>query len=141
MKLGITQALYNAEVRNRRLQLGLSQLELAKKAGLDAQAVGRVETLRIVNPKAAVFLKLAAFFGVAPTDLCPEWLKLVDGLPKKRDVQADVDAPQLEGMVKKVGLLPAPKTHVEEVERDEVAGLGRIIRNIRANIGNELGGR
>lgn len=109
MKLGLKTRLYNAEVRNRRLEMGLSQKELAKRIGYDENSaiVGQVEILMIVDQKSPVIQRLAEFFGVSVDIICPEWLSMVKVLPKKDDRQAEVTKANLEQKMYAVMALPS----------------------------------
>lgn len=44
--LGVEARAYNATIRNRRRELGLTQREVAQRAGVSTSIVGRLETLR-----------------------------------------------------------------------------------------------
>jgi len=84
MRIGQDSRLFNAEIRTRREALGLSQHELGRKLGYtNGQIVGRAECLAITSPSAPIIRKLAKFFGVEAMVLCPTWLVMMDGLPKR----------------------------------------------------------
>lgn len=84
MRIGQDSHLFNAEIRSRRQALGLSQDELGLKIGYSSGTiVSQAESLRITSSKASVIKKLALFFGVQPAVLCPAWLVLMDGVPKR----------------------------------------------------------
>lgn len=118
MKLGLKQRMYNAEVRNRRVRLGLSQLHLAQKVGVSVGAVCAVETLRLCSPTAPVVVKLSVFFGVSPETLCPTWLKMVRDMPKEVDRQAEVTDMTLQVAMKRQLSLPGPETQEIEIDRE-----------------------
>ncbi len=119
MKLGLKSGLYNAEIRNRRLELGLTQKQLARAVGLHSQTIGRMETFRITNPKSPNVVKLAEYFGVSPETICPEWLKLMDLIPKKVDKQAEFEGHMLEGKVAEQALLPRTTRATQEAETNQ----------------------
>lgn len=59
----------NHPVRLARLQLGISQVELAKKAGVNRAAVTAIEDGRTKNPSDTILLPLAAGLGITIEDL------------------------------------------------------------------------
>jgi len=59
-------------VRHYRREAGLSQVELADKAGIGATSVARIEGGHMENPRVQTVVKLARALGVAPRDLMPE---------------------------------------------------------------------
>lgn len=56
-------------VRQRRLELGLSQYELARRAGVTRSAVNALEHGGIKEPRAGVFSRLAAALELTGDDL------------------------------------------------------------------------
>ena len=62
----------NHPVRLARLQLGISQVELAKKAGVNRAAVTAIEDGRTKNPSDAILLPLASGLGISIEDLRAE---------------------------------------------------------------------
>lgn len=62
----------NHPVRLARLQLGISQVELAKKAGVNRAAVTAIEDGRTKNPSDTILLPLASGLGIAIEDLRAE---------------------------------------------------------------------
>lgn len=62
--------LFGAEVRARRQAMGLSQGQLAARAGLDRQSVNRAENAN-VSPGVDKVYQLAAALGCGPGDLLP----------------------------------------------------------------------
>jgi putative transcriptional regulator len=59
----------NHPVRLARLQLGISQVELAKKAGVNRAAVTAIEDGRTKNPSDTILLPLAVGLGITIEDL------------------------------------------------------------------------
>jgi transcriptional regulator with XRE-family HTH domain len=111
MKLGLQQRLYNAEIRSRRIRLGLSQHALALKIGVTTAAVGQIETLRRVNHSPTV-IKLAEFFGVSPETLCPLWLKEIRKIPRLVRTEKEFEREGLAFLADRPGL-PAPEPDAE----------------------------
>ncbi len=60
-----------ARLRNRRLRAGLTQQELADKAGTTQTTVARIER-DAVEPEVTTIRKLSRALGVTPADLIPE---------------------------------------------------------------------
>lgn len=107
MKLGLQQRLYNAEVRSRRLQMGLTQKQLADKIGVHGHTVTMIECLHNMNPESEAVRKLAAFWAVEPEVLCPLWLKELHDVPKLVHTEKEVEREGLPFMRVLPGL-PAP---------------------------------
>lgn len=118
MKIGMQSRLYNAEIRNRRLALGLSQNELASKIGYGKGSVTHAETFRIVDAKNPLILKLADFFDVNPEVLCPPWLHMMDGIPTQADSQAEFTKPLLEKAAARRMALPYIQPATQELDMD-----------------------
>jgi transcriptional regulator with XRE-family HTH domain len=59
-------------VRHYRRAAGLSQLELARKAGVGASSVARIEGGHMENPRVQTVVKLARALGIEPRDLMPD---------------------------------------------------------------------
>ena len=117
MKLGLKSRLYNAEIRNRRMDLGLSQAELARRIGMCRTSVSRAERLGIVSPKALIIQALAAYFGVDALVLCPEWLPVLQGKPMTLDRQEDVTASMIAGAHRRAALpLAVPPSQEEDTD-------------------------
>jgi len=107
MKLGLRQSIYNAEIRSRRLALGLSQKQLGEKIGVGAVSITHLECLHRVNPGNRTLARLAAFFGVAPEVLCPPWLSMIEGVQREVFVEREFTAMSLESEIA-LRALPAP---------------------------------
>lgn len=90
MKIGLRQSLYNAEIRKRRVALGLSQGELAKRLGVSTGAISHIETLRTVSQDNAILTKLAGFFGCSIDDICPRWLVEIRDVPKVQLIEKEL---------------------------------------------------
>lgn len=122
MKLGLRSRLYNAEVRNRRLQRQMTQGQLAKATGISSAMVCQIENLRSTNPATPSVLKIAAYFQVEPETLVPKWLKLITPHIGWRDAQSEFTAAQLENAspIESAGLLEAPEDVVGDVEQREL---------------------
>jgi len=58
-------------LKNRRLRAGLTQDELARKAGTTQTTVARIER-DAVEPEVTTIRKLARALGTTPADLIPE---------------------------------------------------------------------
>ncbi len=58
-------------LKNRRLRAGLTQAELAAKAGTTQTTVARIER-DAVEPEVTTIRKLATALGTTPADLIPE---------------------------------------------------------------------
>lgn len=58
-------------LREMREQLGLTQVELAERAGIDQTTVSKLELGTMQNPSWPVVAKLARALGVNPEDLFP----------------------------------------------------------------------
>jgi transcriptional regulator with XRE-family HTH domain len=58
-------------LKNRRLRAGLTQAELAAKAGTTQTTVARIER-DAVEPEVTTIRKLAKALGTTPADLIPE---------------------------------------------------------------------
>ena len=58
-------------LKNRRLRAGLTQEELARKAGTTQTTVARIER-DAVEPEVTTIRKLAGALGITPADLIPE---------------------------------------------------------------------
>lgn len=124
MKIGMQSRLYNAEIRNRRLELGLTQKELGAKIGYpNGQSVGKAESLYTVDASSPVILKLAELFGTEPELLCPPWLYMMEGIPTKADRQNELTQPLLEQVVAQKMALPytQPATQERDIDREILA--------------------
>lgn len=75
MLVEYTQIIRNAEVKSRRLRMGLTQQQLAEKLGISKSAIGQLETFR--SAPETVVRKVAGFFDVDPDALVPPWLRAV----------------------------------------------------------------
>jgi transcriptional regulator with XRE-family HTH domain len=99
MKIGLQRKLYNAELRGRREALGMTQRELARASGVKLASVSSLETLRSTNPDVSSVKKIAQFLGVDSETICPRWLVLMDGIPRRSDQRTEVTAPMLKEIV------------------------------------------
>lgn len=68
--MGSTTIHIGKHLKLARYRAGLTQLELAKKAGTTQTTVARIE-LDMVQPEVTTVRKLAAALGVDPSDLLP----------------------------------------------------------------------
>lgn len=73
MLVEYTQMIRNAEVKSRRLKMGLTQKQLGKKIGVSSASIGQIETFRAVSER--TLEKLAVFFRVDPDTLVPPWIR------------------------------------------------------------------
>lgn len=73
-QLGLTKSIFNAELRQRRLALGLKQGELGKLAGLSAISISQYETFRAF-PTPEMAQTLAKILNTDKDTLFPAWLK------------------------------------------------------------------
>ena len=78
--LGIKHQLFNNEVRKRRLELGLTQQQLAMSCGLGEQTLGQIETFRRY-PSDYQSQKIAEALGVSIEVLFPKWIEELRNKP------------------------------------------------------------
>jgi RNA polymerase sigma factor (sigma-70 family) len=91
LTLGVEARVYNATIRNRRLDLGLTQRQLAERAGVGVSLVNHMETLRQVR-KTVPAMKVLAVLGL-DEDAQPDWaepLELHGVRRKEQSVTAEL---------------------------------------------------
>lgn len=111
--LGIKHQLFNNEVRKRRLELGLTQKQLAKLCGLGKQTVGHIETFRSY-PIRDQGEKIAKVLESTVEVLFPIWTKefigkLTTVVTEHLITERMLEHPELR-------LLPAEAGSTEEIE-------------------------
>lgn len=124
MLIGMHRKLYNAELRNRRKALGLTQRQLAEKCGVHVASVCQLESFYRVAPEALATVKIAAFLNVDPEVICPKWLKMIELMRVEEDRQVEIDQQMLESRINPLrpGIGLVAKSSVDrDVEKKEVA--------------------
>lgn len=109
---------FGEELRDKRRTAGLSQRELAERAGLDFSYISKIENGRIPPPAADTIVKLSRILKVAPEEL----LALVGKLPSK--------------VGESVGSSPAGQDFLRQAQEmglsdDEWKRLGASLRRLR----------
>lgn len=95
MLVEYTQLVRNAEIKRRRIALGLSQKELGEKVGLSGVYISHMETFRLRKNEGAIG-KVAAFFGVDPEVIYPTWLREMKTFPSRVTLEIEATEAQFE---------------------------------------------
>jgi transcriptional regulator with XRE-family HTH domain len=121
--LELTLTIRNNQLKQRRLELGLSQPALAKAVGMSMGLVNGYETLH-KSPVGASgdwkdsAVKLAGFFGMQPEDLFPEAVLSIDAAKRKHTLRVDAEeAMLLTGNTPKA--LPSPEQYLDLKDRGQ----------------------
>lgn len=87
-----------SRIKNRRLQFGLTQEELAKKLGLQKSAIAKYENGRVENIKRSVIDKMAQILECSPSYLMG-WESETDNLPSNMTPLDEMDKIPLVGRI------------------------------------------
>jgi transcriptional regulator with XRE-family HTH domain/DNA-binding CsgD family transcriptional regulator len=114
-RIGAVHRLFHAELRAWRLLHGLTQQQLARKAGLPAQKIGALENFRVfpTEPERA---RLAELTGIPADRLFPPWLKEWATEAKVVTTEHEVGPAMLTSP--EALALPAPDDDFEEADRE-----------------------
>ena len=116
MRIGMKQSLYNAEIRNRRKQLGLTLKQLAAKLGVHYVSIAGAERFKLFRTDSPIILKLAEFFGTSPEVLYPPWIRVLKTFPLVRDIQKEFSEKALYSISQKYEKI----TWQRDVNRQEI---------------------
>lgn len=119
-----------AEVRRRRIELGLSQQELADLAGVYRDSVGNLETGKTQHPRPttlrAIVRALEVTEGSAPEGTLAE-VKTITEEPAEEPAPAAVIRMVVEGLYGKTLTIETPVAQVELLDRL----IDRVMSNMR----------
>ena len=73
--VGIQHRIFNNEVRKRRIELGLTQLQLGQLVEMGSQTIGHIESFK-KYPTRDEGERIAEALGTTPQQLFPQWLEL-----------------------------------------------------------------
>lgn len=121
MLIEYTQKIRNAEVKARRLALGLTQKELADKAGVSRLAIGIMERFGRVSQETVD--KIAKYLGVDSKVVFPDWIKRIREIPTELVVEKDVEEAQFVSLAQRASqnLISQDKNPSEILEIKEEA--------------------
>ena len=95
-ELGREIKLFNGSLKKARLRQGLSQRELAKRAGLSAGTISQIERM-FLTPSVETAEKIAMVLGVRAEELFPrKFLKMMETRPKSQTDYAKMEQAELE---------------------------------------------
>ena len=88
MKVEYTQKIRNAEIKQRRLGLGLTQKALAELAGVSMMTISALERFRPMSEK--TIQKVATVLGASAETIFPAWLRRVKEVPTEISTTANL---------------------------------------------------
>jgi transcriptional regulator with XRE-family HTH domain len=105
-------------IREKRLELGMTQEELASKLGLQKSAIAKYESGRVTNIKRSTIQKMSEIFGCSPA-----WLMGLDDNASERDIEIAIRSEGGSAHWKKYLGLSQSKRKIVDDLIDELYGL------------------